>query len=179
MATEPQPEMPMGDASMVSPEQPTLDGSMGNGTPDMMGAPDMGMPEAGGDEMMGAEMPMDNNANPDKQRSDIQKNIGKACADFRQYQGQDKEDLGKWISGMLDSLDGESGDGDVATDGDSIESPMDAEMPMESVILSKEQVGKLNETFNNLETDKDEVNIEKQKTSKAKNTPFNNPNFQK
>ena len=80
---------------------------------------------------------------------------------------------------MLDSLDGESGDGDVAVEGDSIESPMGAEMPMESVILSKEQVGKLNETFNNLETDKDEVNIEKQKTSKAKNTPFNNPNFQK
>ena len=183
MATEPQPEMPMGDASMTSQEQPSLDGSMGNNMPDMdNNMSDMDMSGLNDNEMMNNEMPMDN-SNPDKKRSEIQKNIGKACADFREYQGQDKEDLGKWISGMLDSLDGESSDGDVDMEGDTIDSPMEnepQEIPMESVIFSKKQVNKLNETFNdNLADSEDNVKIQKQRNCKTKNTPFNNPKFQK
>lgn len=184
---EPEQDMPMGDASMVSPDetqqpQGGLDGSMGM-NPDMgmqgndappMGDTSMNMGEA--PNMMGGEQDM--GSNPEKDRKEIQKNIGKACADYRSYQGQDKEDLGKWISGMLDSLDGESGDGDVNMEGDSIESPMDdsQEMPMESVVFTKKQLDRINETF--MDNGEKKETLKNEKTKKQlKNTPFNNPDF--
>lgn len=175
---EPQQQTPMGDASMLPQQQPDM--SMQQ-DPSMMGAD----PSMGGDmndgpmmddpSMMGGETDMMGGGTPDKKRSEIQKNIGKACADFRTYQGQDKEDLGKWISGMLDSLDTESGDGDVVTDGDSIDSPMEQEpMPNESV--NKKYQKNISETLRDIEDTDDKKRTEKIRGTK--NTPFNNPNFQ-
>ncbi len=177
----------MGDASMSQQSQmpdPNMEQPMED--PNMMGGPEMG----GDPNMMGGpempqdpnmEQPMNDNGEQDasKEKKEIQKNIGKACADFRDYQGQDKEELGKWISGMLDSLDGED-DENTDFDDDSIEAPVEQEMPMESVVFKKKQLNKVNEIFgtDNLSTDNKPKN-EKIKNNSVKNTPFNNPDYGK
>lgn len=187
----------MGDASM-SPEMPQQqvnlnpqgeqmpqDPNMANGDTSMGADPNM----MGGDPGMAGTDPNmaggDSIANLSKEREQIQKNIGKACADYRSYLGQDKEELGKWISGMLDSLDGEDDEnvdfddnaegGDMEDGNVGPEDPNMEEMPMESVIVSKKQ---LKEIFNQMDDDKKEVKPQ-EKQQKVKNSPFNNPNFQK
>lgn len=142
--------------------------------PNMMGDQNMG-----GDPNAMGNMPQDQNmdmsmnndsGNIERDKKNIQKNIGKACSDFRNYQGQDKADLGKWIEGMLDSLDGDSDDGDIDFDTNPEE-----EMPMESV-YTKSELEKLNEIFGDNEKETEPVNQEKIKKRMAK-TPFNNPKF--
>ena len=183
----------MGDASVVSqgnesiPQDPNMNGNtemqdpMAQGdNPSMMGGPDQSMDMNGNTGMEDSMMGGDSNGegNPDRQRKEIQKNIGKACADFRNYQGQDKEDLSKWVEGMLDSIldDSDAGVGD--------ESESDMDMPeeptpqMESVIFTKKQLDKINEEFGieNLSPKKeDETKIEKKQNTKNNNTPFSNP----
>ena len=137
-------QQPVGDASMSQP-MPQQD-TMMNGTLD----PQMGNQQD--PNSMPQEQPMENEPMPEepdngmeqsnmgggnieRDKKNIQKNIGKACADFRSYQGQDKEDLGKWIEGMLDSLDGDSDDGDVDFDN---QSPEEEQMPMEGVFTKGE-----------------------------------------
>lgn len=185
----------MGDASVVSQgaeqisQDPNMSGDTGmqdpmaqGGDPSMMGDNPNMMDDMGGNpgmqdpNMMGD---MGNaEGNPDRQRKEIQKNIGKACADFRSYQGQDKEDLSKWVEGMLDSIldDSDAGISDESEpDMDMPEEPMPQ---MESVIFTKKQLNKLNEEFGieNLSSKKeDETKIEKKQNSKNKNTPFSNP----
>ena len=185
----------MGDASVVSqgaeqmPQDPNMGGDPGmqdpmaqGSDPSMMGGADPGMDMGGNTGMEDPNMMGDmGNAegNPDRQRKEIQKNIGKACADFRSYQGQDKEDLSKWVEGMLDSIldDSDAGIGDESEP--DMEMPEDEPMPqMESVIFTKKQLNKLNEEFGieNLSSKKeDETKVEKKQNSKNKNTPFSNP----
>lgn len=163
--------MPQQDPNMMSTPDQNIDPNMGAEDPNMMGGGDQSMnldPTVGADEpSMGSD---------EKTKKDIQKNIGKACDDFRNYQGQDKEELGKWVSGMLDSLDGEDDENaDPTDDPDSIEQePVDMgqQMPMESVFFKKKN---LNEVFGVDDEQKDEPKPE-QKKSKVNNTPFNNPN---
>lgn len=89
----------MSDASLSSvPNAPQMPNAAPNDMPPM----DEPMPDAPQD-----EMPMDNEPkedNPSKEKKEIQKEIGSACQKFRDYQGEDKEELSKWIEGMLDSL---------------------------------------------------------------------------
>ena len=138
----------MGDASM-SQQAPMPDPNNDpNAGVDLNSNMDNGMldPNAMAEDPMGGNMDM-GSGNPNKDRENIQKSIGKACNDFRNYQGQDKEDLGKWISGMLDSLDGaDDENAEMEGNPDSIEqAPTEVPpMPMESVILSKK---KINEIF--------------------------------
>lgn len=166
------PEPPIPDPNMGG--NPPMPGtSMGN-DPNMMGS-DPGM-----DASMGADT-MAGDGNPNKAKEDIQKNIGKGCADFRNYQGQDKEELGKWVEGMLDSIDDESSDAGIGEDSEM--PPMDNQMPqMESVIFTKKQLDKINEEFgiDNM-SKKDDIVKNQQKTKKNinNNSPFSNPNFNK
>lgn len=179
----------MGDASVVSQDtQMPQDPNMGMDN-QMMQDPNMGADPGmdmgnepnmmGNDTGMGMEDPMmGGEQNPERARKEIQKNIGKACADFRSYQGQDKEDLTKWVEGMLDSIldDSDAGIGDES------EPEMGEEEPvpqMESVIFTKKQLNKINEEFGieNLSDKKDDTKkAEKVKSNKNNNnTPFNNP----
>lgn len=80
------------------------------------------------DDVMGQEQ-QSGNQNPEKK--EIQKNIGKGCQEFRNYDGTDKAELGKWISGMLDSLDGDDDE--------------NVDIQTESIILTKAQLNKINE----------------------------------
>ena len=185
----------MGDASVVSqgnepmPQDPNMNTDQGmqdpmaqGGDPSMMGDADPSMDMGGDpgmeDPMMGGNNMGQGEGNPDRQRKEIQKNIGKACADFRNYQGQDKEDLSKWVEGMLDSIldDSNAGIGDESEpDMDMSEEPAPQ---MESVIFTKKQLDKLNEEFGieNLSSKKeDETKIEKKQNTKNNNTPFSNP----
>lgn len=173
----PEPTMPdpnMGGAPMGDPSMGADPNAMG-GDPNMMGA-DPGM-DAG----MGADQ-MAGDANPNKAKEDIQKNIGKGCSDFRNYQGEDKEELGKWIEGMLDSVDDESSDAGIGEESEM--PPMNNQMPqMESVIFTKGQLDKINEEFGIDNMSKKDDNINTQQKSKKdisnNNSPFNNPNFSK
>ena len=177
----PQQSEPVGDASMSQQPMPDMQQnqpSMDNGMVDpQMEDPNMGM----GDEQMGTDMqgqdqmniPNNDGGNIERDKKNIQKNIGKACADFRSYQGQDKEDLGKWISGMLDSLDGDSDDENVDfEDGEQTEQ----QMPMEGVYTKKE-LDSLNEVFGCNDEDSEKNNVKKQTIKKQTKSPFNNPKF--
>ena len=164
-------------------QQPPMpeDQNMMGGAPDPnMGADpgmDAGMPED--PSMMGGDPNMDmGDANPNKAKEDIQKNIGKGCADFRNYQGQDKEDLGKWIEGMLNSVSDEDSEAGI---GDESEVPMDAPMPqMETVIFTKGQLDRINEEFGIDNMSKKDDNKKEEKTKvNNNNSPFNNPNLNK
>ena len=188
-------QQPIGDASMSQPmpqQDPmmngTLDPQMGGGDPSMNGGmpdPSMGSedpnamggdPNMGGDpSMSGMEQPMNGGGNIERDRKNIQKNIGKACADFRSYQGQDKEDLGKWIEGMLDSLDGDSDDENIDMN-DAPESEEDV-MPMECVYTKKDINKKLNEVFGCTDDKKEKPEPQQKKDKPKTKSPFNNPKF--
>ena len=169
------PEPPMNNAPDMGGDVPMNDTSMGADTNMMGGDPGM---DAG----IGAEPDMMNgNENTNKEKKDIQKNIGKGCADFRNYQGEDKEELGKWIEGMLDSVDDEDNEAGIGDESEM--SPMDNQMPqMESVIFTKGQLNKINEEFgiDNM-SKKDDIDNRQEKSKKNmnNNSPFNNPNFSK
>ena len=173
----PEPIMPdpnMGGAPMGDPSMGADPNAMG-GDPNMMGA-DPGMDAGMGTDQMAGD------ANPNKAKEDIQKNIGKGCSDFRNYQGEDKEELGKWIEGMLDSVDDESSDAGIGEESEM--PPMNNQMPqMESVIFTKGQLDKINEEFGIDNMSKKDDNINTQQKSKKdisnNNSPFNNPNFSK
>ena len=166
----------MGDASMYMQDGQIPQGSMDNNTLD----PQMNnQPNYSDDEMENIENIDGNNMNNtdnigsiERTKKNIQKNIGKACSDFRGYQGKDKEDLGKWISGMLDSLDGDDDDDD---DVDFDDSDENEDMPMEGV-YSKKELEALNEVFGDLDSSNDETLNTKKKIKNTK-SPFNNPNF--
>lgn len=78
------------------------------------------------------EMPQEND--PSKEKKDIQKEIGSACQKFRDYQGEDKEELSKWIEGMLDSLNDSEGDGEQPEE---MPEEMPAEAPAEEQPLNE------------------------------------------
>lgn len=175
----------MGDASVVSPDmnsapqmpQDNLDNTM-NGNEQM---PDMNNSDMDNDVDMNMDMDMGNEdgGNVDHSRKEIQKNIGKACADFRNYQGQDKADLQKWVEGMLDSIldDSDAGIGEESEEPD-IEEPTPQ---MESVVFTKKQLDKINESFNitDSEEEKKTNTLEKKKKTKNNNSPFSNPKLNK
>lgn len=162
----------------AGPEPPMGDPSMG-ADPNAMGGAPMDDPNMDGD--MGADTSI-GGGNPNRERDQIQKNIGKACSDFRNYQGQDKEDLGKWIEGMLDSVYDETDDAGIDDESESGEQPpMDSQIPqMESVIFTKGQLDKINEEFgiDNM-SKKDDNKKEEVKSKKNNNSPFSNPNLNK
>lgn len=138
----------------------------------MMQDPNMAGDPASTPQGQNMDMPMNNGGgNIERDKKNIQKNIGKACSDFRNYQGQDKADLGKWIEGMLDSLDGDSDDGDV-----DFETNPDEEIPMESV-YTKSQLDKLNEVFGSDDEKETEPKNQEKTTNKTTKSPFNNPKF--
>ena len=162
------------------PQQPIDDmgqmGDMNQQPMDNMGQEPMmdQMPQEDMGEMDGMnQQPMD--VNYEKEKKEIQKNIGKGCADFRNYQGNDKEELGKWISGMLDSLDGTDNDTvDLDNEEGAPENQTQQEgMPMESVIVKKKTV---NEVLNDTSVEEDEPKVSKIR-NKVNNTPFNNPDY--
>jgi len=172
------PEPPMPDTNMGG-GAPMNDPSMGNDPNAMGGDPNMMGADPGMDAGMGAD-PMAGGGNPNKAKEDIQKNIGKGCSDFRNYQGQDKEELGKWIEGMLDSVDDEDSEAGIGEDS---EMPMDNQMPqMESFIFTKKQLDKINEEFGIDNMSKKDDIVKTQQKSKKKinnNSPFSNPNLNK
>lgn len=126
----------------------------------------------------GSEMPMVNsNSNPDREKKEIQKNIGKGCADFRNYQGEDKEELQKWIEGMLDSVL-DASDASIGEESTEIPEEQPETVPqMESVIFTKKQLNRINEVFGNDEDSKEMKNEKPvEKVDKKKNnSPFSNP----
>ena len=158
----------MGDVSVPQPNQAQ------NNVPEMMpnnGQQQEAMPpldDLGQENMEGME-----NDNPNKEKKEIQKNIGKGCADFREYQGQDKEDLQKWIEGMLNSITDDSEDVDTEEDTHEMNSS-EPEMPMESFIFKKGQLNKINEIFGTDDGKKNNKKTEK-KITKNNTSPFNNP----
>lgn len=167
------PEMPA-DPAMSG--NPTMDSGMGGDMPTNP-AMDSEMPTdaaAMGDDptAMGNDMPADTALNGDSDKKDIQKNIGKACEDFRNYQGEDKEELKKWIEGMLDSLDSD-GESEEPTE----EDPQNG-MPME-VIFTKKQVAKLNEIFGQQDVEKINKPLNKKKKGYQMKSPFSSPNIEK
>ena len=174
----------MGDASVVSPNvnsapqmpQDNLDNTM-NGNEQM---PDMNNSDMDNDVDMNMDMGNEDGGNIDRSRKEIQKNIGKACADFRNYQGQDKADLQKWVEGMLDSI---LDDSDAGIGEESEEPDMEEPTPqMESVVFTKKQLDKMNESFNitDSEEEKKTNTLEKKKkTNNNNNSPFSNPKLNK
>ena len=173
----------MGDASVVSPNvnsapqmpQDDLDNTM-NGNEQM---PDMNNSDMDNDVDMNMDMGNEDGGNIDRSRKEIQKNIGKACADFRNYQGQDKADLQKWVEGMLDSI---LDDSDAGIGEESEEPDMEEPTPqMESVVFTKKQLDKINESFNitDSEEEKKTNTLEKKKKTKNNNSPFSNPKLNK
>ena len=168
---------PMGDANLVPPQgqapMPSPNETTANIPQAQPGSEPIPTGEPYEEPMMGNEQ----QENPDSERKEIEKNIGKACTDFRGYQGQDKDDLAKWIEGMLDSITDD-------VDGAGIEDEQPEEQPeqepqMESVIFKKAQLTKLNEVLANMEQEKEEKPQEKEKKLKKNNSPFNNPDFTK
>jgi len=149
------PEMPA-DPAMSG--NPAMDSGMGGDMP--------------ADPAMNSEMPADPAMGGDSDKKDIQKNIGKACEDFRNYQGEDKEELKKWIEGMLDSLDSD-GESEEPTE----EDPQNG-MPME-VIFTKKQVAKLNEIFGQQDDEKINKPLNKKKEGYQMKSPFSSPNIEK
>ena len=104
---------------------------------------------------LGDDMNIDSD-NSNNEKENIQKNIGKACEDYRNYQGEDKEELGKWISGMLDSLDGDSSNEEV----NEFEEKM-----QENFIFTKKQINelktqKINELFEEDEENQFYIDVE-------------------
>ena len=173
----------MGDASVVSPNmnsaqqmpQDNLDNTM-NGNEQM---PDMNNSDMDNDVDMNMDMGNEDGGNIDRSRKETQKNIGKACADFRNYQGQDKADLQKWVEGMLDSI---LDDSDAGIGEESEEPDMEEPTPqMESVVFTKKQLDKINESFNitDSEEEKKTNTLEKKKKTKNNNSPFSNPKLNK
>jgi len=173
----------MGDASVVSPNvnsapqmpQDDLDNTM-NGNEQM---PDMNNSDMDNNVDMNMDMGNEDEGNVDRSRKEIQKNIGKACADFRNYQGQDKADLQKWVEGMLDSI---LDDSDAGIGEESEEPDMEEPTPqMESVVFTKKQLDKINESFNitDSEEEKKTNTLEKKKKTKNNNSPFSNPKLNK
>ena len=174
----PQTNQPM-QQDMGMPNM-NVDGNQNMQDTSMMTDPNMDINEQPpmDDQNMGMEN-INGEQNIDRTRKEIQKNIGKGCADFRNYQGQDKDDLSKWIEGMLDSILDDS-DAGIGEESEGNEPPMDESIPqMESVIFTKKQINKLNEEFGieNLSSKKeDEMKPQKKQNSKKnKNTPFSNP----
>ena len=140
-----------------------------------------GMPQDGGMSMSG-DMNMNiGNENPEdggnREKEEIQKNIGKGCSDFRNYNGEDKDELRKWVEGMLNSV---VDDSDAGIEGDS-EMPEENPQPMpqmETVIFTKKQLQKINEVFGGEDNNKEEKNsgkLEKKVEKKKNNSPFSNP----
>ena len=173
-------QAPVGDASMSQP-MPQQD-SMMNGTLDpQMGDPTMQDPSMGGDPTMqdpsmgGMEQPNMGGGNNDRKVKEIQKNIGKACYDFRQLDDETQEKQIPWLEGMLDSILDDAGeDGGEETEGE--ENPEQDMMPMEGTFTKKE-LKTLNEVFGDMtDTQKKEVENQK-KTKKTTKSPFNNPTF--
>lgn len=170
------------------------DNSMGSAsvgsTPDMnMPGPDpnmnidMNVNSNGADTEMGmsttdTNMDMNMNAEPnaDRQKKEIQKNIGKACDDFRNYQGEDKEELSKWVEGMLDSILDDTDSAGISDEEGSEPMPQ-----VESVIFTKGQLDKINEMIGvgNEEDKDDEPKNEKKQNVKNNNSPFDNPKLNK
>ena len=173
----------MGDASVVYPDmnsapqmpQDNLDNTM-NGNEQI---PDMNNSDMDNDVDMNMDMGNEDGGNVDHSRKEIQKNIGKACADFRNYQGQDKADLQKWVEGMLDSI---LDDSDAGIGEESEEPDMEEPTPqMESVVFTKKQLDKMNESFNITDSEEEKkINtLEKKKKTKNNNSPFSNPKLNK
>jgi hypothetical protein len=176
------PQQPIGDASMSQPmpqQDPMMNGTLDphmNADPNAMPQdPSMQDPNMIGNDM---EQPNMGGGNIERDKKNIQKNIGKACADFRSYQGQDKDELGKWIEGMLDSLDGDSDDENVDFNDnpENMENP-DEQMPMEGV-FTKGELNALNEVFGDMsDSEKEEPKQNEKKKQNVKKSPFNNPKF--
>lgn len=144
--------------------------SVGQTSPDM-GGEDMGAPMMDG--------PMDNDGgSPEKK--DIQKNIGKGCQQFRDYQGEDKADLKKWVEGMLDSLNDSNSSEEEGPADDNMPPMEDDGMPMEGSLITKKRLKKINEVFGleNMDKNKDEK-VSQRKHTSIKNSPFNSPKFDK
>lgn len=131
------------------------------------------------------DMNMNAEPNADRQKKEIQKNIGKACDDFRNYQGQDKEELSKWVEGMLDSILDDTDSAGISDEEGSEPMPDDMgsePMPqVESVIFTKGQLDKINEMIGvgNEEEKDDEPKNEKKQNVKNNNSPFDNPKLNK
>lgn len=152
--------------------------------PNMTGADSIGQtsPDMGGEDVdapMG-DASMDNGGgSPEKE--EIQKNIGKGCQQFRDYQGEDKADLKKWVEGMLDSLDdSESSEGEEGPADDNMPPMEDDGMPMEGSLITKKRLKKINEVFGleNMDKNNDDK-VSQRKHSSIKNSPFNSPKFDK
>jgi len=170
----------MGDASVVSPNmnsapqmpQDNLDNTM-NGNEQM--------PDMDNDVDMNMDMGNEDGGNVDHSRKEIQKNIGKACADFRNYQGQDKADLQKWVEGMLDSILDDS-DAGIGEESEEPEEP-DMEEPtpqMESIVYTKKQLDNMNESFNITDSEEEKkTNTLEKKKKTNNNSPFSNPKLNK
>lgn len=181
VASNPNMNMPAPDPNMNMGGDPNMDMNAG-ADPMMGGDPSMDM-NAGADP--GMDMGMGGEPNADRQKKEIQKNIGKACDDFRNYQGQDKEELTKWVEGMLDSILDDSDSAGISDEegGEPMPDDMGGEPTpqVESVIFTKGQLNKINEMIGvGNEEDKDEQpNNEKKQKVKNNNTPFDNPKLNK
>ena len=156
------PMPPMGDASSVDP-------NMG-ADPMMGGDPSMGM-----DPNMGGEpMPDDMGAAPEG---------GEGSGDdtmslFDELSDEDKEAARKYIESMLNKDESQEGSDMGNEMPDMGGAP---QMPMESVIFTKGQLKKINESLGaGMDDERDDKKLAKrtEKTnSKVKSSPFNSPRF--
>ena len=114
---------------------------------------DMPMPDEGGGDMMGQAPDGMGDEGEDTPKKKLQQKAGKISKELSEYQGEDKEEVAKYVKGMVDKA------ADNIIDGDDSEAPMPDDMggdvttdtQMESVDRTEEMV---NEIINDLMYDR-------------------------
>ena len=164
---------------MEQPQSVPMDGaspaSNGNGTA-MGGDPAMGSdPAMGGDPAMGSDPAIGGDPAMGGDPATEDGGDDSTISIINQLSPSDKEAVRAYAESMLSRSESNNENGTDMADGSIEEDPM-----MESVVFTKKQLKKINESFrstNNKEDDTKTVLNKKKSQTVSKKSPFNSPNF--